>query len=34
MNTTKSLEQNLDELLRMTIELINLGEGEALSYEK
>lgn len=33
MNTTKSLEQNLDEFFRITIELANLGEGEALNDE-
>ncbi|PON87218.1 hypothetical protein TorRG33x02_169950, partial [Trema orientale] len=33
INTSKSLEQNLDEFLRMTIELANSGENEALSNE-
>ena len=30
-NIARNLEQNLDEFLRMTIQLANLGEGEALS---
>ena len=33
MNRSKSLEQNLDEFLRMHIELANSGENEALSDE-
>ena len=33
MNTAKSLDQNLDEFLKMTLELANSGENEALSDE-
>ncbi|XP_062119233.1 uncharacterized protein LOC133832981 [Humulus lupulus] len=33
LSSSKSLEQNLDEFLRMNIELANSGEGEALSDE-
>ena len=33
MGTAKSLEENLDDFLKMTIELANSGEGEAMSDE-
>ena len=33
INTSKPLNQNLDEFLKMTIELANSGENEALSDE-